>query len=799
MKISYKWLKKFVDVDYTPDELSEKLTLLGLEVASITYVGYKLNDVFAAKVLDVKKIKGSDHLNVCKVRIVDKVYQIVCGASNIAENQLVALAVEGADLPCGLKIKKTVIKGVESCGMICSKKELGLEGDSTGIWVLGNFFKEGAKLSSIDGIEDIIIEIELTPNRPDCLSMLGVAREVAVLTGNKLKYPQLDKLDIPIKVNDNIPIKILDSDLCENYSAYIIRGITVAPSPFWLANAVEKLGMRSINNIVDITNYVLMEMGHPLHAFDLAKIQGPEIVVRRAKKNESIKTLDDKVRELDDTVLLIADKSSALAVAGVMGGADSEVTESTTDILLEGAYFNPVNIRNTSKKLGLSSEASYRFERGTDRVGFQDALTRAAYMTAKICGASSISNLFQDEPAKYTDNIVTGNLRKIRSYLGIKIFDDEILEIFKNLDFVLKKRINDDIELQIPSYRVDISIEEDLIEEVARIYGYDKIPMANPGSDFIDPQKNKRLIYSQFTRDVLTGAGLYETITCSLVPSETAESVNCVFADKNYPALRIANPISEMQEVLQVSLLPNILDVIKLNTKSRQETIRLFEIGNIFIPLKEKNVREKNALCLAVSGNREKFFWLDSSSSWDFYSFKGFVTDYLELLGFANLSFCRSKHSLFHPGRSADIFIGKNKIGAIGQVHPSKTAEIGVNELTFAGEFDADYLSENMKINGSYCPLPKYPAIERDLAVVVDSDLLFQEINDAVNLKKPELMESYRVVSVYEGDPIAQGKKSLNLRMTYRDREKTLNDQEVDKIHDDFSQYIVLKINAELR
>ena len=799
MKISYKWLKKFVDFNYPPDELADKLTLLGLEVASITHIGGNLDNVFAAKVLDAQKLEGSDHLNICKVKVIDKEYQIICGASNVAKNQTVALAVEGADLPCGLKIKKTKIKGVESCGMICSKKELGFEDDSTGIWVLDKSFKEGTELSSVDELEDYIIEIELTPNRPDCLSMLGVAREVAVLTGNKLSLPQPDKLDIPVDEKDIIPITINDPDLCENYSAYIIRDIKVAPSPFWLANAVEKLGMRSINNIVDITNYVLMEMGHPLHAFDLKKLSGPEIIVRRAKKNETIKTLDDKVRELDDSILLIADKNQALAVAGVMGGAESEVSEKTTDILLEGAYFNAVNVRSTSKKLSLSSEASYRFERGTDRVGFQNALKRAAFMIAKLGSASSISTLFQDEPVKYTDKIVSANLHRIKSYLGIDIFDDAILETFKKLDFELKKRTGDDIELLIPSYRVDISIEEDLVEEVARIYGYDKIPMANPGSDFVDVQINKHLIHSQFTRNIFTGAGFYETVTCSLVSSKVPQNNKPVFGNNNFSALKIANPISEMQEVLQTGLLPNILDVIQLNTKNKAETIKIFEIGNIFIPSGEKNIQEKTSLCLAVSGNREKNFWADSSSTWDFYSFKGLILDYLELLGFTDLSFSRAEHELFHPGRSANLFINKTKIGMFGQIHPIKTKEMEISELTFAAELDTDYLSENMNIKGAYLPLPKYPSTERDLAVVVDNKLLFQEINNAVNLKKPELLENYRVISVYEGDPIPEGKKSLNLRMTYRSKDKTLNDHEVDKIHNDFSKYIVSEINAELR
>ena len=799
MKISYKWLKKLVDFNYSPDELGDKLTLLGLEVASITHAGGNLENVFVAKVLDVNKVEGSNHLSVCKVKVVDKEYQIICGASNIAKNQTVALAVEGADLPCGLKIKKTKIKGIESCGMICSKKELGLEEDSAGIWELNDSFIEGTELSSIDELNDIIIEIELTPNRPDCLSMLGVAREVAVLTGNRLNFPEPDKLDVPVKNDDTIPIKISDPDLCENYSAYIIRDIKVAPSPFWLTNAVEKLGMRSINNIVDITNYVLMEMGHPLHAFDLKKINGPEITVRRAKKNESMKTLDDKLRQLDDSMLLIADTKAPLAIAGVMGGAESEVSESTTDILLEGAYFNPVNVRSTSKKLSLSSEASYRFERGTDRAGFHKALTRAAHMIAKLGGASSISALFGNDATKYTEKTVSGNLNRIKSYIGIDIFDNDILEIFKKLDFELKSRTGNDFVLQIPSYRVDIAIEEDLVEEVARIYGYDKIPMANPGSDFVDMQINKKLIYSQFTRNIFVGAGFYETVTCSLVSAKIPQNNKPVFSNNNFSALKIANPISEMQEVLQTSLLPNILDVVQLNTKNKAETIRLFEMGKIFIPIGEKNIAEKNALCLAVCGNREKNFWLDSSQTWDFYTFKGLITDYFDLLGIEDLSFSRSEHELFHPGRSADIFINKIKVGTFGQIHPSKTKETDIHELTFAAELDADYLSENMNIKGSYSPLQKYPSIERDLAVVIDSKMLFQEINDVINSKRPELLENYRVVSVYEGAPIPEGKKSLNLRMTYRSKDKTLNDQEVDKIHDNFSNYVVSEIKAELR
>ncbi len=799
MIISYSWLKEFVDIPYSPEELADKLTLLGLEVASITPLGQGLTNVVVAQVMEVEPHPQADKLQVCSLVAGDNKYTVVCGAPNVAVGQRVPLALEGCTLPGGMKIKHAKIRGVESQGMICSQKELGIGEDASGIMVLDESFKPGTDFTAINGIQDWIIEIELTPNRPDCLSMLGVAREVAVLTGNELSQPALTKSQVSENANDVIPITIKNPDLCENYSAYIIRGVKVGPSPYWLANKVEKLGMRSINTIVDVTNFVLMEMGHPLHAFDLNKLKGPQIVVRTAQEGEKILTLDDKERVLDSSMLVIADEKNPVAVAGVMGGASSEVSDTTTDILLEGAYFNPVSVRKTAKSLGLSTEASHRFERGTDRVGFQKALKRAAYLIAELCSASSISDLFENNAKEAEQTFVTCNTAKIASLIGVDLSHDQIVETIEELGIDVVEQNNKNLKLAIPSYRIDLAIEEDIVEEVARIYGYDKIPMAEPGSTYVECEVNDKLIYSRFTRDVLVGAGFYETLSCSLVSESVNEKFPCWVSNDKKPPVCVQNPISEMQKALQTSLIPNLLNAVAVNVKQKAESVKLFELGNIFVPISDTQADEKYMLCLAVGGNLEPTTWHGATEPWDFYRFKGLLAGYFDVLDIKNCGVERIQIDYLHPGRSAQFVIGKTVVGVFGQIHPEVAESMDVPENTFVAELDAQVLIDAMNLQGSYTPLPKYPAVERDLAVVIDTTTNFQKISTVLADLEPMLLEDWKLVSLYEGDPIPEGKKSLSFRMRYRSQESTLKDDEVDKVHNNYAAKVVKTLGCELR
>ncbi|MDX9702469.1 MAG: phenylalanine--tRNA ligase subunit beta [Candidatus Auribacterota bacterium] len=799
MKISYSWLQEFVDVPYTPEVLADKLTLLGLEVASLTPIGKNLSNVVVGEVIDLKPHPQADKLKVCTVAAGAKKYNVVCGAPNVAVGQRVPLALEGCVLPDGMEIKKTEIRGVGSQGMICSQKELGLGDDAAGIMVLGESFEPGTDFNSAKGITDCIFEIELTPNRPDCLSMTGIAREVSILTGNVLRYPVYSKPEVLEKQDDNISITIKDPSLCENYSAYIIRGINVSPSPFWLANKIEKLGMRSINTVVDVTNFVLLEMGHPLHAFDLNKLKGPQIIVRRALQCEKIITLDSKERILDKSMLVIADSDDPVAVAGVMGGASSEVSVETTDILLEGAYFNPVSIRKTAKSLGLSTEASHRFERGTDRVGFQKALQRAAYLIAELCGASSISPLIENNALPAEEKFIVCNTKKISSLIGVELSHDEIVAFIEKLGIDIVQRNHENLKLSIPSYRVDIAIEEDIVEEIARLYGYDKIPMARPGSTYVECEVNKKLIYSRFTRDVLVGAGFYETLTCSLVSESVNKRIPCWLSEPNMPPVCVQNPISEMQKALQASLIPNLLDVVAVNVKHKAEAVKLFELGNIFVPVSPMQAHEKYMLCIAVAGNIEPASWHGSAELWDFYKFKGFLVGYLDILDIKSYMLDRVTLEYLHPGRSAKLYDGDTFIGIFGQIHPSVAIDLGVPENTFIAELDAQFLIDKMNLRGAYSPLPKYPAVERDLAIVVDRQINFQQIAETLAMFEPPLMEDWKLVSLYEGDPIPEGKKSLSLRMRYRSADSTLKDEEADSVHNDYAAQVVRKLGCELR
>lgn len=833
MKVSYQWLKKIVDFEFTPDELADQLTRLGLEVASVTPYGC-IDGVIIAHVTSLKPHPNADTLKVCTLEGKNRTYNVVCGAPNVAVGQLVPLATEGCLLPSGITIKKSEIRGVTSEGMICSKKELGLGDDQSGIFVLERSAIQGDILKNYEGMNDWILEIELTPNRPDCLNIVGVAREIAVLSGKKVELPEIEIAEAKIKRGDSIPISVLDPDLCENYSAYIIRGVKVGPSPFWLTNMLEKLGFRSINNIVDVTNYVLIEMGHPLHAFDLNLLQGPEIIARRAKEGETIITIDQKERVLTDSMLVIADAHRPVAIAGIMGGFETEVTDKTTDILLEGAYFNPVSIRKTSKKIGLSSESSYRFERGTDRIGFQRALQRAASLIVKLGEAKSVSPLLENNAKAAKCVPIKCNIERINSYLGIVLSAEEIIDILTKLNISIKNRKNNDLELEPPSYRVDLSIEQDIVEEIARIYGYDRIPMANPGSDFVEYEINKNILFAQMTRSILTGNGFYDTLSCSLVQSRIPEEFPSFFSGSVSDAVRIQNPISEMQEVLQTSLIPNLINGISVNLREKLPRVKLFEIGNVFltrrdyeeisideflrrekeldknpksIPIhdrlqsykKGEKVEEKLVLSIGVALTDEQFFWENSEEKYDFFTFKGFLEDYFECLGIGNVRYESVEVSYLHPGKTACVMLNGDKLGCFGQVHPAIARQKEISEQTYLAEFDADVLIKHMNLNAAYRPLPKYPAVERDLAIVIDKRIPFQTIYDTLMKSLPGLLEDFKIISLYEGAPIPAGKKSINFRMRYRSSERTLLDQEVDVIHNRLASILVERLQCELR
>jgi len=794
MIVSYQWLKKLVDFDYTPQELASKLTQIGLEVASITNYGQDISGVIIGKVTDVKSHPESDHLKLCKVEAEDKTYSVVCGAPNVDIGQLVPLAVEGAKLPCGKTIRNTVVLGIESEGMICSEKELGLGDDHSGIMVLDE------SIRTINDLSDWVLEIELTPNRPDCLNHIGIAREIAIICGTEIKLPHIDFNEAGLLKKESFPISIIEPDLCENYSAFIIRGVKVGPSPFWLSNSLKKNGLRSINNIVDITNYILMKMGHPLHAFDLDKLNGPEIIVRRASKGEHIITLDGKDRILDDTMLVIADSEKPVALAGIMGGSESEVTDSTQNILLEGAYFNPVSIRKTSKSVGLSTEASYRFERGTDRIGFKDALRRAAYMIALIGGADSISQMMEIDAKPSIKKVIKCNLENVKSILGFEIKDDLIKSTIKKLNIIIIDQKRSELTLELPSFRVDLAIEEDIIEEIARIYGYDNIPADFPGSKFSEIELNRKYIFSNRTRNLFAGAGFYETITCSLVHTDVNKQWPSYFAKNGLSPLCVKNPISEAQHALQTSLIPNLINVIELNEKQKIENIRLFEIGNVFIPKHDNVYNENLMLSVAVSGKQNRLFWDEKTQkSWDFFDFKGVIEDYFANIGIDNIRFEKSEVSYLHPGKASSILLDNEPIGIFGQLHPLLAKEKGIDKNTFIAEVNAESLINNLKIQGHYSVITKFPFVERDLAIVIKSDTSFQFIKDSLSSILPELLEEYFLVSIYEGKPIPEGKKSLSLRMRYRSKEKTLTDFEVDEIHNSFAKNLVTKLGCELR
>jgi phenylalanyl-tRNA synthetase beta chain len=824
MKVSYNWLKELVEFNISPEKLSDQLTMIGLEAAGITRLGQQINKVVVAQVLTIEPHPAADKLTVCKVFDGKSELVIVCGAKNIKVGDKVPLALAGASLPGGVKINKTVIRGTESNGMLCSEKELGLSEESSGILILDAKSLPGEDIKKILGQDDIILEVELTPNRGDCLSMLGIAREIAAILRFPLKKHSEKVHESGEDIKKLTKISIKDVKLCPRYAARIIKNIKVGPSPLALQYRLRALGVRPINNVVDITNLVLMELGHPLHAFDYDLLEGKEIIVRRGEKDEKFVTLDEIERTLDGEILVIADTQRPVALAGIMGGLASSVSDKTTNVLLESAYFNPLSIRKSSRKLDLGTEASYRFERGVDIDNLIVALNRTASLIQQYCGGEIAKGLIDIYPHKMPVKEIIFRPEKANKVLGIEIPRAQMADILKHLGFIVKKQTaqktkaaktpakNDKLTIEVPPYRNDISAEIDLVEEVARIYGYDKIETAKPYWQPVDNVVSGDLLLGKVLKDILVKNGFSEVINFSFMNREWLDKLHLAPDDSRRQVLKIQNPLSAEMEVLRSTLIPAILENISWNLRHKVKDIKIFELAAVYIPRKEGSLpEEKKMLCGAVLGRDSEPYWGRQDKPVDFYYLSGVMENLLEALGIGSCnrnqsagvtgvySLKKSNEKIYHPGHSADVVVDKEVLGSFGELSPLLVAEQGFGAPIYMFELDCIKLLSYLNMGKKYRPLSKYPAITRDIALVVPDEISAEEILSLIRHEGKGLLKEAQLFDLYTGEQIKKGYKSLAYSLVYQSDENTLTDEEVNKVHGRISGALQNKLKIEIR
>ncbi|WP_422445425.1 phenylalanine--tRNA ligase subunit beta [Thermoanaerobacterium sp. DL9XJH110] len=797
MLVPISWLKEYVDVNIGIEELTAKLTMSGSNVEGVEILGRDIDKVVIGEIKKVEKHPNADKLLVTQVSTGTQVLQIVTGATNIKENDKVPVALPGSTIHGGQKIHSAKFRGVESEGMLCSARELGLDDHGLpedmrdGILILPENAPVGADIKDYLSLEDTVIDFEITPNRPDCLSIIGMAREAAATLKSDLHLPRISITEeAEERIDEMAGITIEAEDLCSRYVARMAKDVKIGPSPLWMQRRLQACGVRPINNIVDITNYVMMELGQPLHAFDYEKLDGRSLIVRRGKSHEKIITLDGVERAVSEEMLVIADKSKPVAIAGVMGGADAEISHSTKWILLESANFSGPSIRKTSRKLGLRSEASMRFEKGIDPNLCHIAADRACQLIEELGVGKVLKGSIDVYPRKVNSRRIPLRPEKVNQVLGTRLSTDEMVDILNRLELRVEETPAG-IFVNIPTFRTDISKEADLIEEIARIYGYDRLPSTLPRGDATQGGLNTRQKIMEDIKQVLMGCGFSEIYTYSFVSPKVFDSIN---APKDSPlrrAIALLNPLGEDQSIMRTTMIPNILDVIKYNLNQKVEEIRLFEAGTVYLPeelpLKELPY-EKKRLTLGICGK-----------SMDYYDLKRVIETIFCKLRIQKYLFMPEKHFAFHPGRCAKIMLETGELGIVGEIHPDVLENYDIKKRTYVAEIDLDLLLENACTTIRFKPLPKFPASDRDLAIVVEDRVLAGDIIEAIKEAGGELLEKVELFDVYKGGQIPRGFKSMAFSLTYRAAERTLTDTEVNDVHARIKAHLVEKFNGTLR
>ncbi len=799
MKITYNWLKDFVDIDVSPEEIAKKLTSAGMEVEEIVYQNEHLHHVVVGKILKIERHPQADKLVVCQVDIGDKVTQIITAATNVFEGAVVPVSLPGADLVNGVKIQASKLRGVESNGMFCSGQELGIdenyyEGAGVdGILILPQDMKIGQSIEKALMLDDVVFDVGVTPNRADCMSVIGLAREVCAILGKPMK-----------KVNLNFPIDIYSKDTVRNYVnvevqtpncyRYMMSAVTdvkIERSPLWMRARLNAVGIKTINTMVDITNYVLIEMGQPLHAFDQSLIGGQKIVVRQAVNGENIEALNHNSYTLDSETMVIADDNKPLVIAGVIGGMNSCVNSNTKVALFEGAIFDLKNIRVTSRKIGVRTDSSARYEKGVNVANAEVGLCRALHLVSKI-GCGKIVRGIIDIASKTNDyRNITGSVKAINAILGIEIPVEKMKAILDNLG-IETSVIGDKLNCKVPPYREDIENNNDLAEEIIRLYGYDvydKIDYALfENAKVTEGENHPRIALEKIMRNILVDYGFNETINYSICPSNIAEKL--LIDDERKNIIRISNPISEEISCLRTSMAHSMFSLLNYNVSVGNKDIRMFECGRVYLPkelpLKELPV-EKCKLAMVILEN-----------GFDFFSLKGIIERLLSSTS-VEYKIVRSKEPYLHPGISADIYAGEDKIGSFGQVHPVVAKNYEISEKALYAELDTDFLSKLSIKRYNVKPVPKFPIVERDLALVVDEDKTVEELSQAIKSACGKLFYDVKLFDIYRSENLGENKKSLAFNIKLSDENKTLTEEEVSQIINKVLKALSFRFGASLR
>ena len=803
MLISLNWLKDYINLDENIDikELENALTMIGQEVENIELQGENLKNILTSKILELKMHPDSDHLTVCQVDNGSFVSQVVCGASNHKEGDIVAMAQVGAKLSEDFVIKKGKIRGIESNGMLCSETELGVGNDNSGIIIFPKDTKLGIPLNEYYNLNDIIFELEITPNRPDCLSHIGIARELSAYYNTELKMPKINNHKVSEELID---INIKDN-LSKRYMARVIKNVKVGPSPKWLVTRLASMGIRSINNLVDISNFIMIETNQPNHIFDFDKLKSNKIIVDKARNDEKFTTLDSKERILSNDDIVIRNGEEVIALAGVMGGENTEVSENTNNILIELAHFDNISVRRTSRRHSLISESSYRFERAVDTENFDYVMNRLTDLIVEIAGGE-VCDINDVYPVKKEKNICQLSLDRMNRFIGKVIPKEKVIEIFNKLEIKVVDK-GDTLELTAPSFRGDLINQFDYFEEVIRMYGFDNIENKMPKITLSENRLNDTTKYTTDIKVLVSNLGLREVINYSFIPANSFEKLNMNIDSENIITLK--NPIVEEFSVLRPTLMYSLLKNVKDNLNRGQEDIRFFEVSKRFVLsddkieksvyINEKRVSERETLGIVLSGSFTKNLWAPKPESYDFFDMKGIVEAMFDKLNFKSYQLRRSVNSSYHPGRSVDLFVGKELIGTFGEIHPDvlENMEIDRNRVIYA-EIYLDLLLKYINKGVKYKGLSKYQSVPRDIAVVVKEEVLVGDMIKSIQ-KVDKLIEKVELFDIYRGIGVKSGFKSVAISIVMRDDNKTLEEKDINSVMDKIVGKLKKEFDAELR
>ena len=799
MRISLSWLKEFVDIDQTPAEVAELLTMAGLEVEGLEHKAQNLNDIRVARIVDIKPHPRADRLTICHLDAGKQEVSVVCGATNISKGDIVPLALPGTKLPDGTLTKESKIRGEISHGMLLAEDEMALTDDHTGIMILSNDLRPGQSLSDAMDLEDWILDVTLTPNRIDCASVVGIAREIGALTNKKIRMPEIHIEEGNTLIEDLASVSVLDSHGCPRYTAGLVDHVKIGCSPFWMRYRLHLSGIRAINNVVDITNYVLMEVGQPLHAFDYHRLVDRRIVVKRAENGQIFTTLDGQTRDLDDQTLMICDGEGEVAIAGIMGGINSEITLDSTTVLVESACFDPITISRSSKRFSLSTEASYRFERGIDIQGTDFALKRSLMLIARLAGGNIAKGVIDCYPEPWSPPRIKLGVDRANEILGTSIDIKQMADYLSSLSMAVKVVDQGTIEVCPPPFRVDITREADLIEEVARLIGYNNIPVTLPA---IRPtqEDNTEFVLRDRIKAMMVGMGFSEIITYSFISPGSADILGA--GEKSYlrSFVRLLNPLSQDQSVMRTSLIPGLLSTVRLNSLRDQNDILVFEWGKVYIKGDGELPQERQVLAALITGLGSRQEWYQEPREADFFDIKGVAENILEELGIAKAEYKRNRPKEgFDPNEYARIFYSGSEIGAIGHVSKDILKGYEVEKKAYILELYIEPLLSSVVWAKKFTPLAKFPLVRRDISIIVNNSIESAMIVSIVKEMGNDLVESVDIFDVYKGKQIAPQEKALAIRISYRSDKRTLTDDEVNKIHDAIIEEIRRQAGGRLR